>query len=267
MFRFRQRPLASLLAVAVLCSSLICATGKSAPAASTPAEPAGASEETHDRVVDLVTESAEHYEAGRFQAAVDLLKRAFALETAPTIQYNLARAYEGLGDDQRAIEAYRLYLQLAPEAQDRGAVARRISVLERQVEEREALRRRASRADSAPPAVPDPAVDSGPGWIPWGFAAVGVLLVGVGVGFGLRSQALHDDAQAADYAADAADGNRSAKTYATLANVAFVAGGMLAVGGVTWGVLALPSEAAKSRSERGAFRALAGVGVRLQGTF
>ncbi|MCA9643056.1 MAG: hypothetical protein KC492_20300, partial [Myxococcales bacterium] len=72
---------------------------------------------------------------------------------------------------------------------------------------------------------------------------------------------------AADYAADAADANRSARTYATLANVAFVAGGMLTVGGVTWGVLALPSDEAKSHTEGGAPRALAGVGVHLQGTF
>ncbi len=208
----------------------------SGTAAAAPDAPADA----HERVVELVTESAEHYEAGRFQRAVDLLERAFALEAAPTIQYNLARAYEGLGNTQRAIDAYRLYLRLDPDAPDRRAVERRLDVLTQQLEEREALRKRAAKAESARPA-PQPPPDAGPGWIPWGVSAVGVIIVGVGVAFGLRANAAHGEAEGADYAADAEDANRSAGTYATLANIAFIAGGALTLGGVSWGLFTLPS--------------------------
>ncbi|MCA9629728.1 MAG: tetratricopeptide repeat protein [Myxococcales bacterium] len=222
----------------------------------------------HDRAVELVTESAAHYEAGRFQQAVELLERAFALEASPTIQYNLARAYEGLGETRRAMDAYRAYLKLSPNAQDRGAVERRLGVLGQQLRERDALRRRAEVAEtSRQPAQPE--AGAGLGWIPWGFTAIGVIVVGAGVVFGLRATALHANAEEADYAADAADRNRSARTYATLANVAFVTGGVLTLGGVTWGLLSLPSEPTE-RAALGASaseRSWIGGGVEIRGAF
>lgn len=250
----------------MLVSAVLCAAVK--PAIAEPgddAKPAAAtSAEVHERVVELVTQSAEHYEAGRFQRAVELLSQAFALEASPTIQYNLARAYEGLGDIPRALIAYRLYLELAPEAQDRGAVERRIDVLASQLDEREALEKRATDAESAR-AEPTPAADPGPGWFPWGIAALGVLFAGAGVAFGVHANALHSDAESADFAADAADANRSAQTYATLANVAFIAGGALTLAGISWGLMSWP--AAPPPTSNSGHRVQLRGGVAFCGTF
>lgn len=251
---------------ALLVPALLCATGKGVLAQpSDEATPGAAtSADVHDRVVELVTQSAEHYEAGRFQRAIDLLSQAFALEASPTIQYNLARAYEGLGDIPRALTAYRLYLELAPEAQDRGAVERRLGVLARQLDEREALEKRATDAESAR-AEPALAPDPGPGWVPWGVAALGVLFVGAGVAFGVHANALHSEAESADFAADAADTNRSAQTYATLANVSFVTGGALTLAGISWGLLSWP--AATPPTTNGGTRVQLQGGMTVFGTF
>ena len=216
---------------------------------------AAPSKKSRDEVVRLVSRSARHYEAGRFDQAIELLQRAYAIEPDPTILYNLARAYEGKGELQRAVEAYRKYLDDAPKARDRGSVQHRITTLEVQIREKAVLererdlavrraleaRRRAARAEeeekSAPPA-------GKPSVVPWIVAAIGAAVVGSGVYFGVHAHSLHGDAESAALARDAADLNSRAKTYALLANVSFAVGGAAVVGGVSWGVVAQSSSGA-----------------------
>ncbi len=73
--------------------------------------------------------------------------------------------------------------------------------------------------------------------MPWIVAGVGAAVVGGGVYFGLRSRSLHDEAQGAELARDAANKNDDAKTFALLANISFAVGGALVLGGVSWGVI------------------------------
>ena len=214
-----------------------------------PSALAAPSKKKRARVVQLVKESAAHYEAGRFSEAIPLLREAYSIEPNPTILYNLARAYEGQGDSKSAVEAYQKYLDEAPKAEDRGSVERRIATLSRQLDEKAALererdlaakraadaRREAERAErekkSAPPPKHEPSV------VPWIVAGVGAAVIGGGAFFGLRARSKHDDAQSAELARDAANANDEAKTFALLANISFAAGGALLVGGVSWGVI------------------------------
>ena len=64
--------------------------------------PLGAQE---PEAAELFRESAEAYRAGEFARAVELLEQAYAIEPAPVLQYNLARALEGMGDLDGAIRA------------------------------------------------------------------------------------------------------------------------------------------------------------------
>ena len=84
--------------------------------------------------VELFEKSADLYRLGKFDEAAALLERAYSLHEEPVLLYNLGRAYEGLGENQKAIDAYTKYLEKAPEAKDRGALERRIVTLKAQIE-------------------------------------------------------------------------------------------------------------------------------------
>lgn len=205
----------------------------------------------HDRAVRLVVQSQDHYEAGRFREAIQLLEEAYGLEQSPTILYNLARAYEGVGDVEPALDAYEKYIQQEPKASDRGAVEKRIETLKQQIEEKKRLER--ERDDEAKRAVlarqaterekakqrnaPKPIGLRQPSVIPWIVAGVGVAVIGGGVFRGLRSRSRHDEAVDEQKAKDSEDLNDSAKSMATGANVCFVAGGILTAAGITWAVI------------------------------
>lgn len=218
----------------------------------------------HDRAVRLVVQSQEHYEAGRFREAIQLLEEAYTLEQSPTILYNLARAYEGVGESEQALDAYENYIDKEPKASDRGAVEKRIETLKQQIAERKKLAAErdaeAKRAAEAQKATERekakqknaPVERRKPSLVPWIVAGVGVAVVGGGVFLGIRSRARHDEAVDERTAQESKSLNDSAKSMATAANVCFVAGGILTAAGVTWAVI----DGSASGSEE---RALVGV--------
>ena len=182
----------------------------------------------------------------------------------PTLQYNLARALEGQGDLDGAIEAYEALLQ-HDELDDRGAIEERLETLRRQHQaERELEALRAQRETE-----PDP-IEAEPGPVreppersisaaPWTLAAIGVVGVGVGAVFGAlavdknnaaRQEPIHERASAL---------RDDAETRQLVANIGFVAGGVLAGVGLVWGIV----DARKARVEVAA----APGGVTVRGTF
>ena len=76
----------------------------------------------------------EHYRAGEFDEAIRLLKALQDARPEPALLYNLARAHEGNGDLQDAIDAYRAYLDAEPDAKDAPVIKTRIERLVDQVE-------------------------------------------------------------------------------------------------------------------------------------
>jgi hypothetical protein len=125
-------------------------------------------------------------------------------------------------------------------------VEQRIATLERQVAEREALEReraeaerRAAEPPPPPPARAEPAASPSP--LPWIIAAVGVAGVGAGVAFGLVAKGKHEDAVAEPQALEAMELQEGAEDFALGANIALIAGGIVAAGGVAWGIVDLAS--------------------------
>ncbi len=78
----------------------------------------------------------EAYEAARFKDAIDEFLEANRLAPSPALSFNIARAYEKLGDHAGALGFYRDYLRRAPEAEDRGQVGQIVSSLENRLREK-----------------------------------------------------------------------------------------------------------------------------------
>jgi tetratricopeptide (TPR) repeat protein len=67
-------------------------------------------------------QGADAYAAGRFKDAVDLFLAADHLAPSTPLSFNIARAYEKLGDDAGALRWYRDYLRRSPEVSNADAV-------------------------------------------------------------------------------------------------------------------------------------------------
>jgi tetratricopeptide (TPR) repeat protein len=204
-------------------------------------------QQSRARVVELVKQSAAHYDAGLFDQAIELLLEAYEIEKSPTILYNLARAYEGRGDSSGARRASQLRRQDRKQPIARRRAAHRQP--ERQLEKTpSSAARRGSQSEAEarreaarkrPEKRPEPPAPREPSILPWIVAGAGAAIVGGGVYFGLRSEERHDEATDAELARDAESLNDDARTFALLANVSFAVGGALVVGGVSWGLLDL----------------------------
>ncbi|HEY3494626.1 MAG TPA: PEGA domain-containing protein, partial [Polyangiaceae bacterium] len=67
-------------------------------------------------------QGVEAYAAGRFKDAVDLFLEADRMSPSAPLSFNIARAYEKLGDDSGALRWYRDYLRRSPDAPNAKAV-------------------------------------------------------------------------------------------------------------------------------------------------
>ncbi len=163
---------------------------------------------------------------GEFEQAIAALERVKAACPSPLLDYNLARAYEGLGDLEAAIAAYRRYLDASPTADDRGGVQKRIATLEQQLARR-----------SAPP--PSPAETPTP--IPWIIGGVGLAAMGAGLGVGVVAKSHEDDAHDAADHQSSTQALSTAEDLAAASNALLVIGGLMLVAGTSWGVVDLLS--------------------------
>jgi len=193
------------------------------------------------RAMELFEQSSERYNAGRFQEAVDLLKQAYALRSDPVLLYNLARAYEGLGDLDHAMAAYADFLRAQPNAEDRGAIETRIATLRSQIEQRAALKREREAAQRERREAEERAREAparSPSVVPWIVTGVGAAALATGAVLGAVSAARHAAAIEAPQT-EIDDDQSQARHFATAANVLFASGGALAVAGVVWGIVDL----------------------------
>src|SRR5512134_1262829 len=208
-----------------------------APAAAQPTDPAKAKA----KALDLYAESRTQYEAGAFEQAAQLLRDAYALYPEPILLYNLARALEGMGDTRGAVEQYEKYLATATDIKDRGAIERRVDTLKIQIEQQDEKERIARDAATLPKRRPEterPAEQpQGRSILPWVTVGVGVAIVGAGGAMGYLATQRHDAAVDEPIHAESRRLQDQAETYATTANVLFIAGGVVVAGGVVWAVL------------------------------
>jgi tetratricopeptide (TPR) repeat protein len=93
---------------------------------------------------------AEEAEAGGDkQAAIRRYACSLSLAPHPSTAYNLGTVAEKSGDLSMALDGFRTYLKLAPEATDRPAIEARLAAIEARISE--------LRKDIAPKAAPPPA--------------------------------------------------------------------------------------------------------------
>ncbi|HEX6271731.1 MAG TPA: PEGA domain-containing protein [Polyangiaceae bacterium] len=101
--------------------------------AAEPPAPAGDASISESRRADAKAryeQGAAAYAAGRFKDAVDLFLEADALAPSAPLSFNIARAYEKLGDDSGALRWYRDYLRRAPDAANAKDVQAAVDGLE-----------------------------------------------------------------------------------------------------------------------------------------
>lgn len=217
----------------VVCAPAPAAAQGAASSAGAPAQSAAA------RGAELFKKSVDAYRRGELQQAVDLLTEAYALDPQPVLLYNMARAHEGLGQNDAAIETYERYLAADPSTKDRGAIEQRLVTLRRQREERLALEKREAERQEQErnrPVTPAPAPHQR-SVLPYVVAGVGAVGLGLGVAFGLSANSKRDDAVAEPTNLGAIDAESDAKGLATASTVSFVVGGLLVAAGATWWVL------------------------------
>lgn len=76
------------------------------------------------------------YEQSKFADAVAKFSEAYKIKPHPVIFFNIGKCYEALGDSALAMRAYRNFLRLLPESNDRQVVADALANLERKLREK-----------------------------------------------------------------------------------------------------------------------------------
>jgi tetratricopeptide (TPR) repeat protein len=225
------------------------------------------------RALQLFEKSREHYRAGRFKVAAELLREAYRLQPEPILLFNLARALEGGGELEGAIEAYEEFLKSERAVPDRGAIEQRVATMRRLLEERRALETRtATRPEPLPPTGVPAGPTGSPGPrprrpVPWILTGIGVATLATGGVFGGLALERHDAAKSDPIQASAASAQNTAKRYATVATVLFAAGGAVTAAGVIWLIAQYASRERKAARASGIGVALGPGALVIVGTF
>lgn len=185
----RPRPCAVVLTLLLTSSSLPSAQVRAQPAAQAATPEARAAFE----------QGRDAYDAGRFAEALAHFERAYTLSEHPKLLFNVARAADGDGQVERAIQAYESFLQAVPSADNREFVEARLTRLRASraaaaasgarpaptaavVPAPAAVAAQEAGASTPAPARAAPPVDEDPRrpvWkSPWLWVAVGVVVAG-----------------------------------------------------------------------------------------
>ncbi len=78
----------------------------------------------------LFHRAVEAFDEGDFQSALDRFERSYELSQRPVLLYNIGSAADRLRNDERAISAFRAYLEALPDADNAASVRARLTHLE-----------------------------------------------------------------------------------------------------------------------------------------
>lgn len=95
------------------------------------------SADERERLKSLIETGRTAYEEGDFERSLAKFRQARDMLEHPDFVYRIALAHDRLGNVREAIEAYRQFLEMAPEAEERGKVERTIRELEQRLESRQ----------------------------------------------------------------------------------------------------------------------------------
>lgn len=116
----------------VVAVSLLLASPSQAQETPAPAAPAAPGDESQQRAKAELGAGVAAYQAQRFQEAIEHFLAADRLIPNAALSFNVARAYERLGDEAGALRSYRDFLRRAPgQADENAELARgRVAALE-----------------------------------------------------------------------------------------------------------------------------------------
>lgn len=103
-------------------------------------------DETANKVLTLLREGKELYDEEKYQEAYDNFEEAYNLWARPAIQARLGKAAERLGNNEKAVEHYRAYLEERPDGKMAGKVRSNLKGLEEKMPARISLRTKPSGA-------------------------------------------------------------------------------------------------------------------------
>ncbi len=187
-----------------------------------------------DKARAAYDEGRRAFKATRYEAALAHFERAYLLDNAPPLLFNMARSCEEMGNAKKAAYYYDLYLDRLPDAADRPEVERRVRVM------KVLLAKQAADQPPKPEAETETQVTTADGPTslrPYAYGALaagGVALV-AGVVFGLRAGELETEHQDATNPEDAASARDDGESAVDSANVSYaVSGVLLAAGAALW---------------------------------
>lgn len=207
-------------------------------------DPGSTDAERLERAREIYDNGANLYEEGRYEAAILAFEQAYDLSGAPLLLYNIANAYERLGELERAVEYLDRYRAFAP-PEEAESLRERVRSLERRIDARRAGGEPEEGGAESPAALepgpdlePMPAPgDTGPDPIRWALVATAGVGLVTGITFGVLSNRSRDDYESAcvDVAGDricpsSASGDYDAwRRRAITADVGFAVAGAAAV--------------------------------------
>lgn len=189
--------------------------------------------QTHeDQAYELFERAESLYAEGELEEAARLLLEARELQDNPTLLYNLARCYEGLGRLEEAATAYRQYLEEAEDPPARGAIEQRIATIDGQLQDQARAEQERASEQARAEAAERRAEERAPNLGPWPWIVTGIGLSGLLGGAITGVLALNSR----DEALGASDQQSAAEMFARAERLAVATTSLLAVGGVVTAV-------------------------------
>lgn len=125
--------------------------------ATVPATANARSRSTEVEVERMAADALNAYKGADYHRAVELLTRAYEIRQVPALLYNLGKAYDKLGDEEHAADAYRRYTQSSgAEPKLKARAEARLVVLD-EARRKQVAAKAAAAAAAAPPPPPPPA--------------------------------------------------------------------------------------------------------------
>ncbi|MGH1344256.1 MAG: tetratricopeptide repeat protein [Nannocystales bacterium] len=200
---------------------------------------ASAPTETAEDPAALFNQAETLYREGRYEEAIEILEALVDGYPEPILRFNLGRAYESAGLVEPAMEAYRQYLEAAPDAPDRASVEARLDRLEARIPAELEPRPAAVPVEEEPPEETPPPEAPRPIIAPWIVAGVGgAALIAGGVLGGLSRARVSEAEDMETNQVRAVDAQDEARNFGRISTGALIVGGALVVAGVTWGIIA-----------------------------
>lgn len=195
---------------------------------------------------DAYEEGSTHFEAERYEEALEAFQRSYDYERLPALLFNMASALDRLGRPEQAIARYEAYLVAMEEDANAPYVRSRIRLLQAELSETSPEARAEDQEEGgeavSEEAVQAPVPTDGPSRVgPIVLFAVGAAALATALGTGLRARSLDSDVREqcdgnvcpAGVESDSQRVTRLARTTDAMAGVA----GAALLSGVLWWLL------------------------------